>query len=154
MAKVSTKQGKSGMRGTPTVDRVQDVDLFIEEYKNPDGTRVRTGHAKIAHEINNALGRQAKELKVSKSRLIRNILESFVKYQDESKAIGTNRFFDARVSIEGWIAERADLNALLMEMRAKDIIVNDESQSPEVKMLSMQMVVLAKMINLTHKNLL
>ena len=68
--------------------------------------------------------------------------------------INNVRFFDARVSIEGWIAERADLNALLMEMRAKDIIVNDESQSPEVKMLSMQMVVLAKMINLTHKNLL
>ena len=62
----------------------------------------------MAHQTNNALNRIAPELKISKSMLIRKILESFVKYHDESKAIGGERFFQPEPVLENWIKEFKD----------------------------------------------
>ena len=86
--------------------------------------------------------------------LIRRILESFVKYHDEAKAIGGQRFFEAEPAFEGWINERNIIVQLLNQMAEQDKIMNANSKSPEIKMLSQQLTILAKMVNLTHKNLL
>ena len=148
------KTGKTGKRGIPDVDKTQDYDFFIDEYVDEAGKKHRIGHATMAHQTNNALTRIAPELKISKSMLIRKVLESFVKYHDEAKAIGGQRFFEAEPAFEGWINERNNITQLLNQMAEQDKIMNANSKSPEIKMLSQQLTTLAKMINLTHKNLL
>ena len=146
--------GKTGKRGIPKVDKTQVYDFFIDEYVDESGKKHRIGHATMAHQTNNALTRIAPELKISKSMLIRRVLESFVKYHDEAKAIGGQRFFEAEPAFENWINERNTISQLLKQITEQDQIMNDNSKSPEIKMLSQQLTTLAKMINLTHKNLL
>ena len=151
----TTKTGRTGKRGIPTVDKTQDYDFFIDEYTDSKTKKkYRLGHATMAHQTNNALTRIAPELKISKSMLIRRVLESFVKYHDEAKAIGGQRFFEAETAFEDWIGSRNDITQLLRQITEQDQMMNDNSKSPEIKMLSQQLTTLAKMINLTHKNLL
>jgi hypothetical protein len=150
----AAKTGKTGKRGIPVVDKTQDYDFFIDEYTDPDGKKHRIGHAKMAHQTNNALARIAPELKISKSMLIRKCLESFVKYHDEAKAIGGERFFQAESSFEGWISERNEITQLLNQMVEQNTMMQNNSKSPESQLISQQNLMLAKMINLTHKNLL
>jgi len=153
-SEASTKTGKRGKRGISKVDKTQDYDFFIDEYVDESGKKHRIGHATMAHQTNNALTRIAPELKISKSALIRKCLESFVKYHDEAKAIGGQRFFEAEPVFEGWIGERNQISQLLSSMISKDLLMQENTKNPEVLMLSQQLTVLAKMINLTHKNLL
>ena len=148
------KTGKTGKRGIPKVDKTQDYDFFIDEYVDETGKKHRIGHATMAHQTNNALTRIAPELKISKSMLIRKCLESFVKYHDEAKAIGGERFFKAESAFENWINERNEIRQLLNQMIEQNKIMNNNSKSPESKMISQQNLILASMINLTHKNLL
>ena len=146
--------GKTGKRGIPKVDKTQDYDFFIDEYVDESGKKHRIGHATMAHQTNNALTRIAPELKISKSMLIRRVLESFVKYHDEAKAIGGQRFFEAEPAFENWINERSEMAQLLKSMISKDLLMQENTKNPEVLMLSQQLTTLAKMMNLTHKNLL
>ena len=150
----ATKTGRTGKRGIPKVDKTQDYDFFIDEYVDESGKKQRIGHAKMAHQTNNALTRIAPELKISKSMLIRKCLESFVKYHDEAKAIGGQRFFEAEPVLENWINERSEMAQLLKSMISKDLLMQENTKNPEVLMLSQQLTTLAKMMNLTHKNLL
>ena len=146
--------GKTGKRGIPKVDKTQDYDFFIDEYVDESGKKHRIGHATMAHQTNNALTRIAPELRISKSMLIRKCLESFVKYHDEAKAIGGQRFFEAEPVLENWINERSEISQLLSSMISKDLLMQEGTKNPETLMLSQQLTVLAKMINLTHKNLI
>ena len=150
----AVKTGKTGKRGIPEVDKTQDYDFFIDEYTDESGKKHRIGHAKMANQTNNALARIAPELKMSKSMLIRKCLESFVKYHDEAKAIGGEKFFQAESSFEGWINERNTITQLLNQMVEKNNIMDKNTNNPESKMLSQQLTTLAQMVNLTHKNLL
>ena len=150
----AAKTGKTGKRGIPKVDKTQDYDFFIDEYTDPDGKKHRIGHAKMANQTNNALTRIAPELKISKSMLIRKCLESFVKYHDEAKAIGGQRFFESEPAFENWISSRNDISQLLNKMVEGTEFLNKNSTNNEVKALAQQNLMLAKMINLTHKNLL
>ncbi len=149
----ATKTGRTGKRGIPKVDKTQDYDFFIDEYTYPDAKKHMIGHAKMANQTNNALTRIAPELKISKSMLIRKCLESFVKYHDEAKAIGGQRFFEAEPAFENWINERNEIRQLLNQMIEQNKIMNNNSKSPESQLISQQNLMLAKMINLTHKNL-
>lgn len=148
------KTGKTGKRGISKVDKTQDYDFFIDEYVDESGKKHRIGHATMAHQTNNALTRIAPELRISKSMLIRKCLESFVKYHDEAKAIGGQRFFQAEPVLESWINERSEISQLLSSMISKDLLMQEGTKNPETLMLSQQLTVLAKMINLTHKNLI
>ena len=152
--KAKEKTGKTGKRGIPVVDKTQDYDFFIDEYVDETGKKHRIGHAKMANQTNNALARIAPELKISKSMLIRKCLESFVKYHDEAKAIGGQRFFEAEPAFENWISSRNEITQLLNQMIEQNTLMQNNSKSPESQLLSQQNLMLAKMINLTHKNLL
>ena len=154
MANSKLTTGKTGKRGIPNLDKVQNYDFFIDEYIDETGKKHRIGHATMAHQTNNALNRIAPELKISKSMLIRKCLESFVKYHDEAKAIGGQRFFEAEPVLENWINERSEISQLLSSMISKDLLMQEGTKNPETLMLSQQLTVLAKMINLTHKNLI
>ena len=152
---VKTKTGKTGKRGIPDVDKTQDYDFFVDEYTDPKTKKkFRLGHATMAHQTNNALTRIAPELKISKSMLIRRVLESFVKYHDEAKAIGGQRFFEAEPAFENWLNQRNDVTQLLNKMVEGTKFIKENSTSKEVSCLSEQLTTLAQMVNLTHKNLL
>ena len=144
---------KTGKQGIPQKDLVNDVSIYVDEYVE-SGKKYRLGHAKIAHQTNNALNRIAPELKISKSMLTRSILESFVKFYDEAKAVGGERFFEPQVAFDAWLQERYHMKQQLKTILEQNKIMNDNSKSPEIKMLSQQLTTLAKMINLTHKKLL
>ena len=151
---IKLKTGRSGQRGVKEVDPTLDHDLFIDEYLDKDGKKVRVGHFRISHEINNELKKQALSLKVSKSELVRQILESFVKFYNESKQLGGARFFEAKKTIHDWISERNNFMILMKEMNAKNTIIQQQSKSPEVKLLSQQLLMLAQLIKLTNKNII
>ena len=74
---------KSGKRGVKGQDRVNDTDLFLLEETDETGKKVRAGKIRMTHEVNNIITKQAKELKTSKSALVRLILESYVKFYEE-----------------------------------------------------------------------
>ena len=98
------KKGKSGQRGIKQVDRVQDTELFISDYK-------------------------------------------------EAKATGAIKHFTPEESIEGWLHRRYEFFQLLTELK-KQTNYLEESKSPEVKILSRQINLLAQMLNLTNKNVI
>lgn len=143
----------TGKKGIPQKDLVNDVSVYVDEYVE-SGKKHRLGHAKIAHQTNNALNRIAPELKISKSMLTRSILESFVKFYDEAKAVGGERFFEPQLAFDAWLQERYRMTQLLQTMTQQNKLMSDNSKSPEIKVLSQQNALLAQMINLTHKKLL
>ena len=148
------KRNKKGQKGIPGKDAVQDKELFGAVVNDENGNVVRLGKFRLAHELDNALGRVATELKVSKSELVRSVLTNFVQYHDEAKEIGGERFFEAKKTIEQWVQGRSEIAQLLSSIISKDHIMDLESKSPESKMLSQQLVVLAKMLNITNKNVI
>ena len=148
------KREKSGQRGIPKVDSVNDKEMFIAHYLDEDGKRQRVGKFRIAHEICNAMTRIALELKTSRSELVRNVLEEFVKFYDESKNIGGERFFEPSKTIEQWVQGRTEFKPLLRDVISKDHLMDLNSKSPECKLISQQLVLLAKMMDLTNKNVI
>ena len=149
----TNKRGRSGQRGIRDVDPVQDKELFIDEF-DENGKHIRLGKYRVSHEITNRMAQIALELKSSRSALIRTIIIDFIKFYDEARLIGGRRFFEAEKTIHEWVQERNEFAPLLQSIISKDHLMDLESKSPECKMLSQQLVVLAKMLNLTNKNVL
>ncbi len=142
-----TKTGKGGLRGIPNQDKVNDKDLIID----PDG---RKGHFKIDSHTINVLDKSAKEMKMGRSTLAREILHSFCQHYTESKELDGVPFFHSPKTYEVWLQERRDVRMLLNEIIKMNNTMQQNSQSSEVKMLSQMIVALTKMMNLTHNKLL
>ena len=142
-----TKTGKGGLRGIPNQDKVNDKDLIID----PDG---RKGHFKIDSHTINVLDKSAKEMKMGRSTLAREILHSFCQHYTESKELDGVPFFHSPKTYEVWLQERRDVRMLLNEIIKMNNTMQQNSQSSEVKMLSQMIVALTKMMNFTHNKLL
>ena len=147
------KKGKSGQRGIKNVDRVNDTEMFCSEYKDENGKQVRLGKIRLAHEINNGIKDIAHELSVSKADLVRRLFIDFIKDYKEAKATGAIKHFTPEESIEGWLHRRYEFFQLLTELK-KQTNYLEESKSPEVKILSRQISIIAEMLNLTNKNVI
>ena len=78
--------------------------------------------------MNNSLGRISKGLRVSKSLLIRKILESYIKFFDESKAIGGQTHFDAEKTMTEWISERYDMSECRKEILQMNKMIQNNSK--------------------------
>lgn len=142
---------KTGEGGIPQVDKVRDTDIFVAEFYE-DGKKQRLGHAKLCHQMNDSLARISKQIRVSKSLLIRKILESYIKFHDESVTLGGKTHFDITKTMAEWISERFDMSVLQKEMMDMNKTIQQNSKSPEVKAMSTELVLMSKMINLIHKN--
>ena len=57
----------------------------------------------MSFEIANTIAKQAKELNVSKSALVRKVLESYIKFYQESKAIGGPKLYDVEKSFSSFL---------------------------------------------------
>ena len=75
-------------------------------------------------------------------------------YYTEAKMLGGNPFFNTSKTYEAWLQERQDVKLLMNEIIKMNNTMQENSKSPEVKLLSQQIVALTKMMNLTHKTVL
>ena len=141
------KTGKTGLRGVPQQDKVNDQSLIID----PDG---RKGHFKIDSNTINIIDKAALEMKMGRSTLAREILHSFCMHYTESKELGGVPFFHSPKTYQAWLQERMDVRMLLNEIIKMNNTMQQNSQSSEVKMLSQMIVALTKMMNFTHNKLL
>jgi len=146
------KINKPGMRGIPKRDKHFDKVLFVDDRLDADGKR--QGITKVQNETITSLEKIAKELKVSRSEVIRNALESFCRYQEDARNFGKNTFFTTKKTYDMWIQERNDIDQIFVDIQKLNQTINKNSKSPEVKFLSQQVLLLAKMINVTHKLIL
>jgi hypothetical protein len=151
MANDSNIRGKSGLRGIPEKDVVNDKTIMVNDGKLKDN---RKGHTRIDSDTLNSLDKAAKELKLGRSELIRKVMRSFCMYFTESKQLGGNPFFNTPKTYETWLQDRTEVRVLLNDIINMNDTMQKNSQSSEVKMLSQQMVAMAKMMNLTHKTVL
>jgi len=127
-------------------------EIFVAVF-HEDGKVHRLGHAKIGKQIDDALKRISKRLKTNKTALVRQILESYVRFFEERQALGGEpKFFESEKTLEEWIGQRFDMNELQKELNGLNKMIQDNSKSPEVKFLSKQLVVISKMIQEVNKN--
>jgi hypothetical protein len=153
--KKDLKRGKDGLRGVPFLDVVNNKSIMVNDgKKTKDGKLSREGHTKIDSDTINTLNKAGKELKIGRAALIRKVLQSFCMYFTEAKALGGNPFFNTPKTYEMWLQERSDVKVLMNEIIKINNTMQENSKSPEVKLLSQQMVALTKMMNLTHKTVL
>ena len=143
--KVST--GKGGLRGVPNQDKVNNKSIIVD----PDG---RKGHTKIDSDTFNVLSKAAKDMRIGRATLIRDVLQSFCMYYMEAKELGGNPFFNTTKTYEVWLQERVEVRKLLNEIVKMNNTMQQNSQSTEVKMLSQMILALTKMMNFTHNKLL
>ena len=147
------KKGKSGQRGIKQVDRVQDTELFISDYKDGNGNSVRLGKIRLAHEINDGLKHIAHDLNTTKAELVRTLFVDFIQDYKEAKATGAIQKFTPAQTIERYLTSRYEFFQLFNELKKQTKYLED-SKSPEVKILSRQINLLAQMLNLTNKNVI
>jgi len=145
------KRGRSGARGIPKVDKVLDKELFIDKYTDENGKHIRLGKFRLSHEIVNLLSNIAYQLKVSRSELVRTLLENYVKHYQEAKLLNAKPYLTATHSIESWLQERNDFSVLMNQLKEQNRLIQENSKSPEVQVMSTQMAIIAQMLNLTNK---
>ena len=141
-----SRTGKTGMRGIPQTDKHLDRTMYVDD--NPNS---RKGIFKCTDDLVSSLEKCAEDLKISRSEVIRKALTSFCRYQEDAKAFGKNRFYSTPKTFEMWVSERMDIMNTLLEIEKLNKTINENTKSPEVKFLSQQINLLAKMMNLTHK---
>jgi len=148
------KRGRSGARGIPKVDKVLDKEMFIDKYTDENGKHIRLGKFRLSHEVNNLLANIAYQLKVSRSELVRTLLETYVRHYQEAKEVSARPYLTPALSIESWLQERNDFTILMNQLKEQNRLIQENSKSPEVKVMSTQMAILAQMLNLTNKNVI
>ncbi len=141
-----SRTGKTGMRGIPQTDKHLDRTMYVDD--NPNS---RKGIFKCTDDLVSSLEKCAADLKISRSEVIRKALTSFCRYQEDAKAFGKNRFYSTPKTFEMWVSERMDIMNTLLEIEKLNKTINENTKSPEVKFLSQQINLLARMMNLTHK---
>ncbi len=141
-----SRTGKTGIRGIPQTDKHLDRTMYVDD--NPNS---RKGIFKCTDDLVSSLEKCAADLKISRSEVIRKALTSFCRYQEDAKAFGKNRFYSTPKTFEMWVSERMDIMNTLLEIEKLNKTINENTKSPEVKFLSQQINLLAKMMNLTHK---
>ena len=147
------KKGRSGQRGIKNVDRVNDTEMFCAEYKDENGKQVRLGKIRLAHEINDGLKHIAHDLNTTKAELVRTLFVVFIQDYKEAKATGAIQKFTPAQTIERWLTSRYEFFQLFNELKKQTKYLED-SKSPEVKILSRQISIIAEMLNLTNKNVI
>jgi len=153
--KKNAKRNKDGLRGIPYTDVVNNKSIMVNDGGNDkDGNPTREGHTRIDSDTLNTLSKAAKELKIRRAVLIRKVLQSFCMYFTESKELGGNPFFNTPKTYEIWLQDRSEVKVLVNEIINMNNTMQENSKSPEVKLLSKQMVTLTKIMNLTHKTVL
>jgi len=140
------KLNKTGMRGIPKRDKHLDKILYVDGKSE--------GITRVQNETIKSLTKIAKDMKLSRSEVVRKALESFCKYQEEARVFGKDPFFTTKKTFDMWIFERNQIQELFKELEKMNQTMQENCQSSEVKMLSRQITMLATMINLTHKMIL
>ena len=119
--------------------------LFLDEDK-------RIGHVRMTEELVKDLTELAADLKMSRSSLMRRALESLVLYCEDAVAFKKPTMFGKKPSLQTWLMEREDVHTMSgrVEELAKQIEIA-KTPDEKLKLLSLQNLTIANMINLLHK---
>ena len=112
----------------------------------------KLGHYRASEELISELAELAKELKMSRSGLMRRALESFVQYMNDARALKKLTMFNKKPTVETWLNERNDMGEMTVEVQQYSKQINIVKTSDEkLQLVSAQNNTIAEMINLLHK---
>ena len=112
----------------------------------------KIGHMRVAEDLVIELNELAKELKMSRSGLMRRALESFVQYMNDARALKKLTMFNKKPTVETWLNERNNMREMTVEVQQYSKQINIVKTSDEkLQLVSAQNNTIAEMINLLHK---
>ena len=119
--------------------------IYLDEDK-------KIGHMRVAEDLVIELNELAKELKMSRSGLMRRALESFVQYMNDARALKKLTMFNKRPTVETWLNERNNIREMTTEVQQySEKIATVKTPDEKLQLVSAQNVAISNMINLLHK---
>ena len=119
--------------------------IYLDEDK-------KIGHMRVAEDLVIELNELAKELKMSRSGLMRRALESFVQYMNDARALKKLTMFNKRPTVETWLNERNDMREMNNDVQKyAENISRVKTPDEKIQLVSAQNNTIAEMINLLHK---
>ena len=119
--------------------------IYLDEDK-------KIGHMRVAEDLVIELNELAKELKMSRSGLMRRALESFVQYMNDARALKKLTMFNKRPTVETWLNERNNIREMTTEVQQySEKIATVKTPDEKLQLVSAQNNTIAEMINLLHK---
>ena len=119
--------------------------VFLDEQK-------KLGHMRLAEDLLVELDEIAKELKTSRSSLMRRVLEAFCLYQNDAQALKKAGMFDKQPTVESWLTERNLVREMSQTVQQKSQqLLRVKTSDDKLQIVAEQNRLLADMINLLHK---
>ena len=119
--------------------------IYLDEDK-------KIGHMRVAEDLVIELNELAKELKMSRSGLMRRALESFVQYMNDARALKKLTMFNKRPTVEIWLNERNNICEMSDEVQRYFEQINiAKTPDEKIQLVAAQNNTIAQMINLLHK---
>jgi hypothetical protein len=119
--------------------------IYLDEDK-------KIGHFRVAEDLVIELNDLAKELKMSRSGLMRRALESFVQYMNDARALKKLTMFNKRPTVDNWLNERNNMREMVDEInRCATQIQIAKTPDEKIELVAAQNNTIARMINLLHK---
>ena len=113
----------------------------------------KIGHYRASEELISELAELAKEMGMSRSGLTRRALESFIQYMNDARALKKITMFNKKATVETWLNERNDMGEMTDEVnRYANQIQSAKTPDEKIQVVAAQNIVIARMINLLHKN--
>jgi DNA polymerase III psi subunit len=119
--------------------------VFLDEQK-------KLGHMRCSADLLNELDIIAKELKTTRSSLMRRVLEAFCLYQNDAQALRKTGMFDVQPSVETWLTERNLIREMsqVVQQKSKQLLTT-KTPDDKLQIVAEQNKLIADMINLLHK---
>ena len=119
--------------------------IYLDEDK-------KIGHMRVAEDLVIELNELAKELKMSRSGLMRRALESFVQYMNDARMLKKLTMFNTKPTVETWLNERNNMREMTTEIQQySKQIATVKTPDEKLQLVSAQNVTISNMINLLHK---
>ena len=113
------------------------------------------GHMMVPEELLKFMDKTAAKLNMSRSAMVRRVMEAFCLYTEEAKTFGKKTFFGRTPTVETWLDERNDLHQMREQVESLiEKLKTAKTPDEKIAILSTQSAVMAHMINLLHKSTL
>jgi len=113
----------------------------------------KLGHYRASEELISELAELAKEIGMSRSGLTRRALESFVQYMNDARMLKKITMFNKKPTVETWLNERNNIREMTDEVQRYFEQINiAKTPDEKIQLVAAQNNIIARMINLLHKN--
>ena len=119
--------------------------VFLDEQK-------KLGHMRCSSDLLKELDDIAKELKTTRSSLMRRVLEAFSLYQNDAQAMKQAGMYDVQPTVETWLTERNLIREISQTVQQKtQQLLTVKTPDEKLQIVAEQNRLIADMINLLHK---